>query len=57
METWKTLRENIEWLLEQYKKELELEKQKEQPDDDWIWNVENYILELQTALRLSKKGE
>ena len=56
MEKDKTLRENITWLLEQYKKELELEEQKDidEQNFDIIDSYENYIVELKFALKISK---
>lgn len=55
MENNKTLRENIEWLLNQYKKELEYEKNEKEPNDDIINDYENVITELEFALKVSKK--
>ena len=59
MKNDKTLRENIEWLIEAYKKELEEEKNKQQEEQDYmaIVNFENIIMELEFALGISKKGE
>lgn len=56
MEKEKTLKENISWLLEQYKRELELEEQKdiEEQDLDIIDSYKNYIIELEYALKISK---
>lgn len=56
MEKGKTLKENITWLLEQYKKELELEEQKD-IDDQNLERQEGYkniIIELEYALEISK---
>ena len=51
-----TLRGNIEWLLEQYKKELALEEQKDILDQnlDIINDYKNIIIELEYALELDK---
>ena len=65
METWKTLEENIRFLLKAYKRELEDIKQDDNyseangDKDTIIWDMENVIIELETALKLSKdvKGE
>ena len=65
METWKTLEENIRFLLKAYKRELEDIKQDNNyseangDKDTIIWDMENVIIELETALKLSKdiKGE
>ena len=65
METWKTLEENIRFLLKAYKRELEDIKKDDNyseangDKDTIIWDMENVIIELETALKLSKdiKGE
>ena len=51
-----TLRENIEWLLEQYKKELKLEEQQDidEQNFDIINGYENIIIELEFALKISR---
>lgn len=49
-----TLKQNIEWLLNQYKKELELEKNSKDPNYDIINDYENVITELEFALEISK---
>lgn len=56
-----TLKENLTWLLEQYKKELEQAKKENSKDceygydkDQFIWDVENIIIELEHALKISK---
>lgn len=51
-----TLRENIEWLLTQYKRELELEEQKdiEEQNLDVLNDFKNVICELECALEISK---
>lgn len=56
MEKNKTLKENIQWLLEQYKKELTIENQKDIVEQDLeILNFyENIIIELEYALKISK---
>lgn len=49
--------ENIEWLLSQYKKELEIEESKDidEQNFDIIESYKNIIVELEFALRISKK--
>lgn len=60
MEKGKTIRENVEWLLNQYKKELEITKQKDQESlecedvSQIIWDYENIITELEYLLKISK---
>jgi len=56
MERTKTLRQNIEWLLEQYKKELELEENQDilKQNLDIINDYKNIIIELEFALKISK---
>lgn len=56
-----TIRENVEWLLEQYKKELEHLKNNNVSDcevgysvDQAIYDTENSIIELETILNLDK---
>ena len=50
------LKENISWLLEQYKKELQLEEQKDISEQnlDIITAYNNIITELEFALDISK---
>lgn len=52
----KTLKENITWLLQQYKKELEIENKKDIDNQnfDIINDYENIIIELEYALKISK---
>lgn len=57
-----TIRENVEWLLEQYKKDLEHLKNNNVKDcevgysvEQAIWDDENIIIELETILKLSKE--
>lgn len=52
-----TLEENIIWILEQYAKELNIEKQKDEPNFDVINDYENIIIELNFALEFSKKTQ
>lgn len=56
MEKGKTLKENISWLLQQYKKELELEEEKDIDEQnlDIIESYKNVIIELEYALSISK---
>lgn len=56
MEKTNTLKENISWLLEQYKKELALEEEKdiEEQSLDIINDYKNIIIELEFALELDK---
>lgn len=56
MEKSKTLKENIQWLLEQYKKELAIENQKDilEQNLDIINCYECTISELEFALKISK---
>lgn len=55
MKSDKTLKENITWLLEQYKKELEIEKRNEKENNYMIIvGYENIIMELEFALKISK---
>lgn len=51
-----TLKENISWLLEQYKKELEIEERQdiEEQNLDVINDYKNIIIELEYALKISK---
>ena len=56
-----TIRENVEWLLEQYNKELEHLKNNNVSDcevgysvDQAIYDTENSIIELETILNLDK---
>ena len=52
-----TLRNNIIWLLNQYKKELEIEEQKDilEQNLDIINDYKNIITELEFALEISSK--
>ena len=54
MKKEKTLKENIQWLIDQYKKELEIENSREVKDYVVILNYENIIYELEFALQISK---
>ena len=56
MERTNTLKQNIEWLLEQYKKELTLEEAKDIDSQnlDIINDFKNIIIELEFALEISK---
>lgn len=57
MERGKTLKENISWLLQQYKKELKIEEEKdidEQQNFERIDGYKNIIIELEYALNISK---
>ena len=56
MKNTNTLKENIQWLLEQYKKELALENQKDidKQNLDIIESYNNIIIELEYALKISK---
>lgn len=51
-----TLKQNIEWLLNQYKKELDIEEQKDilYQDLEAIEFYKNIIIELEYALRISR---
>lgn len=53
----KTLRENIMFLLEHYKKELVIEEQKDilQQSLDIINDYKNIIIELEFALEISRR--
>ena len=53
MKNNETLRENIKWLIAQYKKELEIEKNDKEPNYDIINDFENIIIELEYALKVS----
>ena len=52
----KTLKENIIWLLEQYKKELKLEEEQDidEQNFDIINDYKNIIVELEFALKISR---
>lgn len=52
----KTLKENIEFLLNQYKKELDIENKKDilEQDLEAITFYENIIIELEYALKISR---
>lgn len=56
MEKKNTLKENIQWLVEQYKKELQLEEQKDilKQNLDLVDAYKNIIIELEYALELDK---
>jgi hypothetical protein len=56
MERGKTLKENISWLLQQYKKELKIEEEQdiEEQNFDIIESYKNIIIELEYALSISK---
>lgn len=56
MEKNNTLKENITWLLEQYKKELKIEESQDIDDQnlDIINDYKNIIIELEYALKISK---
>ena len=56
MEKGKTLKENISWLLQQYKKELKYEEEKdiEEQNFEIIDGYKNIIIELEYALEISK---
>lgn len=56
MKRTNTLKENIEFLLQQYKKELALEEAKDidKQNLDIITDYQNYIIELEYALELDK---
>lgn len=56
-----TIKQNVEWLLEQYKKELEEAKKETAKDceygydkDQFIEDAENIVIELQHILDLAK---
>ena len=58
-----TIKQNVEWLLEQYKKELEEAKNDNKQDNDceygynkdqFINDAENIVIELQYLLDLAK---
>ena len=51
-----TLKQNIEFLLNQYKKELDIENKKDilEQDLEAITFYENIIIELEYALKISK---
>lgn len=49
-----SLRDNITWLLNQYRKELKIEKASEDANNDIINDFENIIIELEFALKVSK---
>ena len=59
MERDKTLKENLEWLIRQYQKELDIEESKdiEEQDLDIIEHYENIISELEYAIKISKGVE
>ena len=54
MKKTNTLKENISWLLEQYKKELALEEEKDIDEQNFerIDGYKNIIIELEYALEL-----
>lgn len=56
MEKEKTLKENIVWLLNQYKKELEIEESQDilEQNLDIVNDYKNIICELEFALKISK---
>ena len=56
MEKEKILKENIVWLLNQYKKELEIEESQDILDQnlDIVNDYKNIICELEFALKISK---
>ena len=56
MKNGETLKNNIIWLLNQYKKELALEEQQdiENQNLDIINDYKNVIIELEYALKISK---
>lgn len=57
MEKNKTLKENINWLLNRYRMELTLEEEKDIDDQD-LYVIETYtniIIELEYALKISKE--
>lgn len=56
MEKKNTLKQNIQWLVEQYKKELQLEEQKDilEQNLDILNDFKNIIIELEYALELDK---
>lgn len=56
MKKTNTLKENIQWLIEQYKKELQLEEQKDilEQNLDILDAYKNIIIELEYALELDK---
>ena len=58
MDSNKTLKQNIEWLLDMYKEELQAEQKQneESRNEDYIWCYENCIMELEFALEHSKEG-
>ncbi len=58
----KSLKENISWLLERYKQEVEHAKKEETNDieygydkEQFIEDAENIIIELEYALEISRK--
>lgn len=59
MERDKTLKENLEWLIRQYQKELDIEEKKdiEEQDLDTIEHYKNIIIELEYAIKISKGVE
>jgi flagellin-specific chaperone FliS len=57
-----TLKENISWLLERYKQELEHAKKEDTNNSEYgydkeqfITDAENIIIELEYALKISRK--
>lgn len=50
-----TLRENIMFLLDQYEKELKIEKNKSDQNYDIIECFENIVIELEFALKISRR--
>lgn len=61
MERGRTLKENIEWLLNQYKKEYDLAQDEKAQDcefgyskDQFLQDADNVITELEFALKISK---
>lgn len=54
MKSTNTLKQNIEWLLEQYKKALREEEAKDIDNQNLatIWDYQNIIIELEYALNI-----
>lgn len=54
MQSSNTLKENIQWLLKRYQEEKKYEEAKDNPDNIIIGLYDNYIIELEWALKISK---
>ena len=61
MKNGATFRQNVEWLLDYYKKDLEEVKASEEnhtinvyDKDQLVWDLENVIMELEALLKFSR---